>query len=173
MNSPAAASPLRRLLAYRWLLLLAALVLLLDQLTKAWIATRVPYDPSGSGAGALTVIDGFFYLYDVGNTGAAWSMFSGGSVILAGLAAATLVAIAVWRRALGLRELVAQVGFGLLCGGIAGNLVDRLRLGHVTDFISLHFGSYPYPTFNVADSGICIGVAIYLWHSLRQPKEER
>jgi signal peptidase II len=173
MNSPAAASPLRRLLAYRWLLLLAALVFFLDQLTKAWIATRVPYDPSGSGAGGIPVIDGFFYLLDVGNTGAAWSMFTGGSVVLAGLAAATLVAIAIWRRALGLRDSVAQVGFGLLCGGIAGNLADRLRLGHVTDFVSLHFGSYIYPTFNVADSGICVGVVLYLWHSLRQPKEER
>ncbi len=173
MNSPAAASPVRRLLAYRWLLLLAAVIFVLDQLSKAWIATRVPYDPSGSGAGAITVIDGFFYLYDVGNTGAAWSMFSGGSVILAGLAAATLVAIGLWRRALGLREPATQVSFGLLCGGIAGNLADRLRLGHVTDFISLHFGGYAYPTFNVADSGICVGIALYLWRSLRQPQEER
>jgi signal peptidase II len=172
-RSERAKSVPRRLLAYRWLLLLAVLVLVLDQLTKAWIATRVPYDPSGSGVGAVPVIDGFFYLYDVGNTGAAWSMFSGGSVILAGLAAATLLAIGIWRQALRLREPAAQVAFGLLCGGIAGNLTDRLRLGHVTDFISLHFGNYPYPTFNVADSGICVGVVLYLWHSLRQPKEER
>ncbi len=164
---------MNRLFAYRWLLLLAALVFLLDQLSKAWIATRVPYDPSGAGVGSITVIAGFFYLYDVGNTGAAWSMFTGGSVILAGLAAATLVAIVIWRRALGLRDPATQVCFGLLCGGIAGNLADRLRLGHVTDFISLHFGSYPYPTFNVADSGICVGVGLYLWRSLRQPKEER
>jgi signal peptidase II len=173
MSNPAAASPFRRLRAYRWLLLLAALVLVLDQLTKAWITARVPYDPSGAGVGGITVIEGFFYLYDVGNTGAAWSMFTGASVVLAALAAATLAGIYFGRRALGLRELGAQLGFGLLCGGIAGNLIDRLRYGHVIDFISLHFGSYPYPTFNVADSGICVGVILYLWHSLRQPKEDR
>jgi len=170
MNSPAAASPFRRLRAYRWLLLLAALVFVLDQLTKAWITARIAFDPTGQGLGAVAVIDGFFYLIDVGNTGAAWSMFTGGSVILAALAAATLLAIYLGRRALGLREPAAQVGFGLLCGGIAGNLVDRLRWGHVIDFVSLHFGSYIYPTFNVADSGICVGVVLYLWHSLRQPK---
>jgi signal peptidase II len=173
MNSPAAASPFRRLRAYRWLLLLAALVLILDQLTKSAIAARVPFDPTGQGVGGVTVIDGFCYLIDVGNTGAAWSMFTGASVILAGLAAATLAAIYLGRRALGLREAGAQVGFGLLCGGIAGNLVDRLRYGHVIDFLSLHFGSYIYPTFNVADSGICVGVVCYLWHSFRQPREDR
>ncbi len=173
MNSPAAASPLRRLGPYRWLLLLAALVFILDQLTKAVITARIPYDPTGQGLERITVIDGFFYLIDVGNTGAAWSMFTGGSVVLAALAAATLVGIYLGRRALGLREVGAQVPFGLLCGGIAGNLADRLRCGHVIDFVSLHFGSYPYPTFNVADSGICIGVGLYLWHSLRRPKDER
>ena len=65
----------------------------------------------------------------------------------------------------------AQIGFGLLCGGIAGNLLDRLRFGHVIDFVDLHFGSYIYPTFNVADAGICVGVVLYLWHSLRQAKD--
>jgi signal peptidase II len=172
MNSPAAGSLLRRLQAYRWLLLLAVLVFGLDQLTKAVLAARIPYDPTGQGVGAVTVIDGFFYLIDVGNTGAAWSMFTGASVLLAILAAATLIAIFLGRRALGLREVGAQVPFGLLCGGIAGNLLDRLHSGHVIDFVSLHFGSYIYPTFNVADSGICVGVGLYLWHSLRRPPGE-
>jgi len=49
-------------------------------------------------------------------------------------------------------------------------VIDRLAYGHVVDFIDLHFGSYVYPTFNVADSGICVGVGFYLWHSLREPK---
>ena len=173
MNDEAAASPLRRLRAYRWLLLLAALVFILDQLTKAWILARIPFDPTGQGVGGITVIEGFFALIDVGNTGAAWSMFAGASLALAFLAAATLVAIYLGRRALGLREIGAQIPFGLLCGGIAGNLADRLHYGHVVDFISLHFGTYPYPTFNVADSGICVGVVLYLWHSLRQPQGER
>ena len=161
---------MRRALAYRRLILLAAGVLALDQLTKEWIAVRLPYGTYAESAGAITVVPGFFHLVHVGNTGAAWSLFSGRSVLLAVLAAATLAAIFLWRHSLGLRTARAQVPFGLLCGGIAGNLVDRLARGHVVDFLDFHFGSYTYPTFNVADSAICVGVAIYLWLSLRKPE---
>jgi signal peptidase II len=162
-------SKIQRLLAYRRLLALALAVLAADQLTKTWIASRLPFETYHVADGAIPVIRGFFHLVHVGNTGAAWSMFTGKSVFLAALAALTLVAIWLWRRALGLRDRIAQISFGLLCGGITGNLIDRLLHGHVIDFIDLHFGDYIYPTFNVADSGICIGVLLYLWHSLRTP----
>jgi signal peptidase II len=167
--APAPQPPLRRLLAYRALLLIALAVFALDQLSKFWIAGRLPF-PTYGEPGAIRVIRGFCNFVHVGNTGAAWSMFAGQSVVLATLAGATLVAIFLWRRALGLRDRTAQVCFGLLCGGIAGNLADRLLHGHVIDFIDLHFGSYVYPTFNIADSGICVGVLLYLWHSLRESK---
>ncbi len=172
---PTSAAPpprprLQRILAYRWLLALAAGVLVLDQATKAWICARLPY-PTYGPPRHIAVIDDFFNLVNVGNTGAAWSLFSGRSTFLALLAVATLIAVFAWRRQLGLHLWSVQVSFGLLCGGIAGNLVDRLVHGHVIDFLDFHFGSYIYPTFNVADSGICVGVAIYLLHSLRQPEE--
>jgi signal peptidase II len=161
-----------RLLAYRRLLVLSALVFGLDQATKAWIEARLPYGTYGEAGGAIPVVRGWVYLVHVGNTGAAWSLFTGGSVLLACLAAATLVGIFLGRRALGLREPGVQTAFGLLCGGIAGNLLDRMTHGHVVDFIDvhIHFGNaiYPYPTFNVADSGICVGVGLYLLRSLRQ-----
>ena len=165
-------SKFQRLAAYRLLLGLAVTILALDQATKLWIAAHVPFDPHHShGFGQdIEVIRGFFYLIHVGNTGAAWSMFSGQSVLLAGLAAGTLVAIFFWRHSLGLRQPLAQLCFGLLCGGIVGNLIDRLAHGHVIDFVDLHFGSYIYPTFNVADSGICVGVILYVLQSLRAPK---
>ena len=169
-SPPAApATRLERMRAYRLLHILALATLALDQITKTWIVMRVPFNPGHShriGAD-IEVIPGFFYIIHVGNTGAAWSMFSGQGVLLALLAAGTLVAIYFWRRALGLKERLAQVCFGLLCGGIVGNLLDRLVHKHVIDFVDLHFGSYIYPTFNVADSGICIGVILYLWMSLR------
>jgi signal peptidase II len=168
-NREPSASRIKRVLAYRRLLGLALAVFVLDQLTKAWIAALLPFGTYGE-PGAITVIPGFFYLVHVGNTGAAWSLFSGQSVLLAALAAATLVAIFCSRRALGLHNPLTQICFGLLCGGIAGNLADRLWHGHVIDFIDLHFGSYIYPTFNIADSGICVGVVLYLIHSLRQPE---
>jgi signal peptidase II len=90
-------------------------------------------------------------------------------VLLAALAVLTLAGIYFWRHALGLRGTAARVSFGLLCGGIVGNLIDRLLHGHVIDFIDLHFGNYIYPTFNIADSGICVGVLLYLWQNLREP----
>jgi signal peptidase II len=145
------------------------LVWLADQLSKGWIAGRLPFNTYAEADGGIPVIPGFFNLVHVGNTGAAWSLFTGRSVLLAILAAATLLAIFLGRRALGLRETAAQIGFGLLCGGILGNLTDRLRHGHVIDFLDFHFGSYVYPTFNLADTGICVGVALYLFHSLRHP----
>ncbi|MEO6875693.1 MAG: signal peptidase II [Opitutaceae bacterium] len=158
----------RRWLDYQllWALLLA--VIAFDQASKALIVRHLPLGTYGP-PDAIPVVPGFFYLVHVGNTGAAWSMLTGRSVLLAVLAAATLVAIFIWRHALGLRDRTAQVCFGLLCGGIVGNLSDRLMYGHVVDFIDLHFGSYVFPTFNVADSGICVGVLLYLIHSLRKP----
>ncbi len=171
--APTTAPPrpwLRRVLAYRLLLSLALGVFVLDQATKAWIAARLPY-PTYGPPGHIVVIDGFLYLVHVGNTGAAWSLFSGRSGLLAVLAVLTLLAIFAWRRQLGLRVWPVQLSFGLLCGGILGNLVDRLIHGHVVDFLDFHFGSYVYPTFNLADSGICIGVIIYLGHTLRHPPE--
>jgi len=162
-------SRLQRLLAYRRLWVLAVIVFGLDQLTKSWINARMPLGTYGPGA-SIEIFRDFFYLVHVGNTGAAWSMFAGAGVWLALLGLCTLGAIFFWRRELGLRSRSAQAAFGLLCGGIVGNLVDRLVHKHVIDFIDLHFGSYIYPTFNVADSGICVGVILYLWQSLKAPK---
>ena len=158
-----------RVSRYRLLWLLALTTFIADQLTKLWIIDRLRFGTYGETAGAIPVIRGFCYLVHVGNTGAAWSMFAGRSVVLATLAVATLVAIFIWRQALGLRSRTTQIAFGLLCGGIVGNLTDRLVHKHVVDFIDLHFGSYVYPTFNVADSGICIGVILYVWQSLKTP----
>lgn len=163
-------SKIERILAYRLLLALAVVVFVADQLTKLWIVQRLPFGVYGEASGAIRVVKNFFYLVHVGNTGAAWSMFSGQSAILAVLAGATIFAIYFWREALGLRARFTQISFGLLCGGIVGNLVDRVVHGHVIDFIDLHFGSYTYPTFNVADSGLCVGVILYLWKNLRGPK---
>lgn len=159
---------IQRALAYRRLWVLAVVVFALDQVTKSWINDRLPFGSYGPGA-SIEVFPNFFYLVHVGNTGAAWSMFAGASLWLALLAVGTLIAIFWWRRQLGLRSPAAQGAFGLLCGGIVGNLVDRLVHGHVIDFLDFHFGNYIYPTFNVADIGICVGVFFYVIWSLRQP----
>ena len=159
---------MRRLLAYRLFWLFALGTFVLDKATKAWISGRMTLGSYGPYR-HIPVIPGFFNLVHVGNTGSAWSMFTGMGTLLGFLALATLAAIFIWRHALGLRAAWPQVSFGLLCGGTAGNLTDRLQHGHVIDFLDFHFGSYIYPTFNVADMGIVIGVFSYIFWSLRQP----
>lgn len=172
--TPPQASRGARIAAYRRFWIIAWTVLFTDQATKLLVVAKLPYNALHShapGAG-IDVIPGFFHLIHVGNTGAAWSMLSGRSLLLAVLAAVTLAGIYFWRSSLGLRERAGQNAFGLLCGGVAGNLIDRIAHGHVVDFLDFHFGRYIYPTFNVADSGICVGVGLYLWHSLRAPSPE-
>lgn len=165
-----AVSRWERIHAYRLLWWLGLVVFVIDQLTKTWISAKIPFDAEHYHVHHTTVIDGFFYLIHVGNTGAAWSLFAGQSLMLAILALLTLVAIYFWRRSLELRKRTVQIAFGLLCGGIIGNLVDRLVHGHVIDFLDFHFGDYVYPTFNIADAGICIGVGLYIIHTLRNPQ---
>jgi signal peptidase II len=166
---PVEVSRWERIHTYRLLWWLGLAVFVLDQLTKAWISATLPF-PTYEPPGAITIVDGFFYIIHVGNTGAAWSLFAGQTTMLALFALLTLVAIFYWRRALDLQKRPVQLAFGLLCGGIIGNLVDRVLHGHVIDFLDFHFGDYVYPTFNVADAGICVGVVIYLIHSLRTPQ---
>lgn len=170
-SNPVANIPFgQRLKAYRWFVALGSLVLILDQLTKFAIIRRLPLGAYEEPYN-IPVIRGFFNLVHVGNAGAAWSLFSGRNTMLAVLAIGALCAIFYWRRSLGLRQPLVQVSFGLLCGGIVGNLIDRLVHHHVVDFLDFHFGSYVYPTFNVADCGICVGVFLYLFYTLRNPTE--
>jgi signal peptidase II len=117
-------------------------------------------------------VPGFFHLVHVGNTGAAWSLFTGKSLWLAALAVITLAAIFIFRHHLELGRPMVQVSFGLLCGGIVGNLVDRIAHGHVIDFLLFEFGSYEFPVFNIADTAICVGVGLYLIHSFRSPQAD-
>ena len=189
---------LRRLAAYRWLLALALTFLALDQVTKAWCVRRFPFPVHlHDGRHDLAVVPGLFYFIHVGNTGAAWSVLDGNNALLALLALVALDTIFLFRRHLGFEHRVVQVSFGLLCGGIAGNLCDRVRPvlllrdglhgeirsladlrdhlagGQVIDFLDFHFGSYIYPTFNVADSCIVCGVILYLFLNFFPPTPRR
>jgi len=161
---------------YRLLLLTAAIVFALDQVTKAWIFKNLPLD-SYFYPDSIKVIEDFFYIVHIGNEGAAWGMLSGYSGWLALFALVALYGIYQIRHTLELHRRVMQLSFGLLTGGIVGNLVDRVIHGHVIDFLDFHFPfSIPwimptgrYPSFNLADCGIVIGVAIYITVSFFQP----
>ena len=114
-----------------------------------------------------TVIPGFFKLVHWGNTGAAWSLFSGNNAALALVALFALIALFLTRHHFSSHTLSGQIAFGLIFGGIAGNLTDRLLPSRhaVVDFIYFYLqqrggGEIGFPAFNVADTAICTGVGL-------------
>ena len=136
--------------------LLAGAIILLDQATKFLVGKFFSLGES------LEVIPGCFDLRYAHNTGAAWGIFSGKANGLAIFSIAMLVLMVVFRRKIFAPVPAGRVIFGLLCGGIVGNLADRLFRGHVVDFLDFHWGPHHFPTFNVADSALCIGTALFL-----------
>lgn len=139
--------------------LIALIVLALDQLTKWAVLQYLDY------AQEKVVIPGFFKFVHWGNTGAAWSLFRDNNVLLAVIAFVALIVLFLTRHHFDLRSRLGQFALGLICGGIAGNLTDRLAVGHVIDFIYFYLqrrsgDEVGFPAFNVADSAICIGVGL-------------
>ena len=128
----------------------------LDQITK--ILIRKNFDLYE----AVTVVPGLFDLRYIRNPGAAWGMFQNGTVWLSLLSVVMLVLLWVFRRSFLGKSLLDKVCLGLICGGIIGNLVDRVFLRYVVDFLDFYWQKHHFPAFNVADSAICIGVFIYI-----------
>ena len=151
---------------------MALAVVSLDQITKAIVLQFLGY------ADEKIVVPGFFKFVHWGNTGAAWSLFRGNNEVLAIVALIALLILFLSRHHLDSRTLPGQISFGLIIGGIIGNLVDRIRVHHVIDFIYFYLqqrggGEIGFPAFNVADSAICTGVGLIFlitWRSEHAPK---
>lgn len=136
----------------------------LDQITKYLVWRHI------HGGEFIPVIPGWFDLVHVGNTGAAWGMGHNRNGFFTVLSLAALAVLGVLYRQGAFVDSLARVGFLLLVAGILGNLTDRLVHGHVVDFLSfdLHVpGANPWPSFNVADSCICVAVGLFLFGSFR------
>jgi signal peptidase II len=142
-------------------LILGLVVVLLDQFTKLWVRTAYIY-----GGDPQIVIPGFFNLVYVRNEGAAWGLFGGQQALLVILSLTVLILLAVHHRKVLNPTVDHRMALGLMIGGICGNLIDRIRVGWVTDFLDFYVGPYHWPSFNVADSAICTAVGIYLLSSL-------
>ena len=146
----------------RRIAVIAAVVALADQLTKLLVLRSIhPEQP-------VVVVDGFFRLVHWTNTGAAWGMFRDSNLVLAIVSVLTILALCLFRRSFQIHLTGSQIALGLIIGGITGNVIDRLRLGHVVDFLDFHIGEHHWPAFNVADSAICCGVALYILVTWRQ-----
>ena len=160
-----------------WAFFLGALAA--DQVTKSWA--------QGNAAAlrehpilVLDFIDGpeaFLEFTYITNPGAAWSMFSDFPGVLTVLAFVALVGIYLFRHSLELEKVGPQIIFGLIAGGIAGNLCDRLfrTPAEVVDFIDVYLPllDYDYPIFNLADSFIFLGVFSYVIRGFREAAEEK
>ena len=160
-----------RISQYKLLLILAAVVLCLDQVTKYWINATLEvgsfFPPDN-----IVVIPGFFNIVHVRNTGAAWSILTGYTWMLTIIGFIALYLIFVFRKALELKKPYFQLCFGLIIGGIIGNLIDRIHLQGVIDFLDFHYQDHHFPSFNIADSGITVGVTLYVVFSIFRKEEQ-
>lgn len=140
----------------KWIALIAAAIAALDQFTKALVVRSLgPIE-------SRVVIDGFFNIVNWRNTGAAWGIFQDRNFLLALVSLATVLVLYLLRHSFQLDRKACRIALGLIGGGIIGNLFDRLRVGSVIDFLDFHINGYHWPAFNVADSAICVGVALYI-----------
>jgi len=150
---------MKRFSAWGVILILA----MLDQFTKILILRFIPFQES------IPVIPNFFSLTHVYNTGAAFGMLHDSNLFFLILAMVAFVALILMRKHF--QGGLMQTGWILLMAGIIGNVTDRLRLGHVVDFLDFQIGSYHWPSFNVADSCICVAAALFLLSSFQSPSK--
>lgn len=146
-------------------LIVAIVIVVADQLTKEWARAAFPLER------LHPVIPGFFDLTYIRNSGAAWGMFGGQNTGLTILSIVMLTLMVVFRRHFVGHTWDHRLAFGLMIGGIVGNLLDRIRFNFVTDFLYFHAGDHFFPAFNIADSAICCGVGIYILSSFWTAKD--
>jgi len=158
----------------RRIAVIAAIVYGLDQFTKYFVLQWLDKGEE------RVIVDGFFKFVHWGNTGAAWSMFRGNNELLAIIALVALLVLFLSRHHFESKTLLGQLAFGFIFGGIAGNLTDRLMPSRqqVIDFIYFYMyrrggEEVGFPAFNVADSGICVGVALVFWLSWRSDQSPK
>lgn len=144
---------------------IAVVIVVLDQVTKALVRSQFElYE-------GVPVVPGFFNLTRVHNTGAAFGMlnsmdFPFKTAVLAVIAAVALTGLAVFASTLPAAQWLSRLGIALIIGGAAGNLIDRVSFGYVTDFVDLYWQGWHFWAFNVADAAITVGVALMVLEML-------
>ena len=148
---------------YTRLLLIAGTVCLVDQLVKALIVATVPIHQT------IPVIPGFFNLTHIYNPGGAFGFLAASPselrhlfFLISSMAAMGLVFFLYVKTPPG--QGLLEVGLSLIMGGAVGNILDRIRLGKVIDFLDLYIKNLHWPAFNVADSAITIGIGLFIYH---------
>lgn len=151
-------------------LMVAGAIVMIDQTTKSWAVSRLRFD------GPMELIPGFLNFSYAFNTGVAFSLLNDHGdpgrwgLSMVGIIAGVLVLFFFWRTPRSDDRMLGALV--LLLAGIIGNVVDRIRLGFVIDFIDVQFGSWHYPTFNVADISIVCGAILMIIDTFRTKKEK-
>ena len=148
----------------------ALVVVVLDQLTKAMIVARMELHQS------ISIVDGFFALTYVRNTGAAFGIFAGSGTafrvpLLLAVALLALFVLLWFVRTVPADRWPVIVACGGVLGGAIGNMIDRAAYGEVIDFLDAYIGTYHWPAFNVADMAISVGVVVLCLDALRGAPE--
>lgn len=158
---------MKKIIKTYWLLIVVAgIIILLDQVTKAIVRAYLPFGETWS---PFEGVFSFIRFVHWENTGAAFGMFQGGGLIFGILAAIVSLVILFYYPSIPSEYSVMRIALAMQMGGAIGNLIDRLRFGPVTDFIAVG----AFPVFNIADASITVGVALlllYLWLLERKEK---
>ncbi len=155
---------------YVLMLAVTGVVVLLDQLTKAWIMMAMRIHEG------FPVVDGFFNIVHVRNPGAAFGFLAGASpafrsVFFIAVTAVAILIILQYLRKARVEELSLVLALALIIAGAVGNLIDRVRFGEVVDFLDVYVGVHHWPAFNVADSAITTGALLLAMILLRRRKD--
>ncbi len=147
-------------------------VLVVDQVSKEWITSRMTLYSSDP------IIPGLVHLTLVTNRGALFGLFRSiddpyRSIMFLVVPLIAIVLILFFQYRTSTVDAMSQSGLALILGGAVGNLVDRLRFGHVVDFVDVFVGDHHWPAFNVADSAICVGVTLLFIDLLRQSRSPK
>lgn len=150
--------------------LIAFIILIADQMSKSWVLQNIPY---GTTLDVIPPISPIFVLTHITNSGAAFGLFPQLGIVFTFVAVIVSFAIVWYIRSIPAGQWLVRISLGLQLGGAMGNLIDRLRFGSVIDMLYVHYYSqFSFPVFNIADSAIVCGVAILMWHLMRNaPKE--
>jgi len=135
----------------------AVAIFVLDQLTKNWIAATLG---PGSGRQVIPIVGDVVRLVYTTNTGAAFGIGQNRSILFTIVALVAVPAITYFNRTVTPRSLLTRLCLGALLGGTLGNLVNRLALGYVIDFVDVGIGDLRWPSFNVADSSFVVGIIV-------------
>lgn len=144
----------------------ASIILLADQASKAWVTENIPLNTT---LDIIPPLRDIFVLTHITNSGAAFGLFPQLSIVFTFVALAVSLVIVFYYRSIPAGQWIVRLSLGLQLGGAIGNLVDRLRFGSVIDMFYVRF----WPVFNIADSAIVCGVVLLMWHLMRtSPKTE-